>query len=87
MDKGRKHPNKLPGEVMVHRMGHFKLERVMHWKVSEFLGGCALNLKDEGGELVHLGLLDSVSSMARSANSSWFVPSPGLSPTRSTGEV
>lgn len=57
MDKGRKHPNKLPGEVMVHRMGHFKLEWVMHWKVSEFLGGCALNLKDEGGGAGAFGTL------------------------------
>lgn len=42
---------------MVHRMGHFKLEWVMHWKVSEFLGGCALNLKDEGGGAGAFGTL------------------------------
>lgn len=80
----RKHPNKLPGEVLVHHLGHFKLDWIMHWKASWILGGCALNGKDEEYSTV---LFDWVSSMTCSPNSSWFTSSPGLSSTCSTGQL
>lgn len=88
MGRRRKHPNKLPGEVLVHCLGHSKLDWIMHWKASWFLGGCAL--PEWMGRMkgtAHFCLFGWVSSRTCSPNSPRCKSSPGLSSTCSTGQL